>query len=393
MRIGEGISRGIGTAVFCLGILGIAVPSARADLRHVGVNLNGAEYGAATLPGVPGTDYIYPNADEVDYFMASGMNTFRVPFSWERMQPTASGLLDADQLSFMDGFVNYATAKGASVILDPHNFAAYYGEVIGAAGSSVTIADFSSLWSQLAEHYASNDRVIFGLMNEPVGLDDGGGRPGGTTEAWLDSANAAIAAIRATGATNLILVPGNGYTGAGTWFSNFYGTPNGDVMGGILDSGDNFAYEVHLYFDANGSGAANEIFNDDPTIGVQRLTDFTEWLRENNARGFLGEFGAGSSALALETLGLTLDFLDANADAWLGWTYWAAGPWINNHGDFMSIEPENGIDKPQLAVLEEHLTPVPEPGTAGLLVVGALAAAGYGLTRLRRGAAKAARAK
>ncbi len=49
-----------------------------------------------------------------------------------------------------------------------------------------------------------NPKVIFGLMNEPHDLP---------TENWLTAANVAIAAIRATGATNLITVPGNAFTG------------------------------------------------------------------------------------------------------------------------------------------------------------------------------------
>jgi len=355
--------------------------TAQADLSYYGVNLTGPEFGEGVYPGVYGTNYTYPTSSDVDYFMSKGMNTFRVPFSWERMQPTASGLLDADQLSLMDTFVSYATSQGANVILDPQNFAAYYGEVIDAPGSDVTSADFANLWSQLADHYKDNDHVIFGLMNEPVGLGDSA-RPGGTTEAWLNSANAAISAIRATGASNLILVPGNGYTSAGTWDAGNYGTPNAQVMGGIFDKDNNFAFEVHLYLDQNGSGSSDDIYNNDPQIGVKRLFDFTEWLEENNYRGFLGEFGVSSGDLQAEALDNLLNFVDDHSDAWLGWTYWAAGDWYDNS---FSIQPKNGVDAPQLSVLEDHMpAAVPEPGTAWLLVsAGALVLFVGGARRLR----------
>jgi endoglucanase len=360
----------------------LAFSHAMAQLDFTGVNLTGAEYGQGIYPGEPGTNYIYPTDAEVDYFMSKGMNTFRVPFSWERMQQTLSGPLNTAQLGYMDSLVNYATSKGAYVILDPHNFAAYLqagdstSSVIGATGSSVTTADFADLWSRLAAHYSGNSHVIFGLMNEPVGIDNGGGRPGGTTEAWLNSANSAISAIRTAGATNLILVPGNGYDGAWSWTqsdpssnSNFYGTANSLVMNQIVDPGNNYAYEVHQYFDDNSSGSSTTITNNDPTIGVQRLTAFTNWLETNHVRGFLGEFGAGTDNTSLQTMTDTLTYLDANSSAWMGWTYWDAPPPGWNTSDPFSVTPNGSGDQPQMAVLQSYAA-VPEPGTVWLAAAG-----------------------
>jgi endoglucanase len=36
------------------------------------------------------------------------------------------------------------------------------------------------------------------------------------------------------------MVPGNGWTGAHSWFQAYYGTPNASVMSGIVDPGNNF---------------------------------------------------------------------------------------------------------------------------------------------------------
>ena len=45
--------------------------------------------------------------------------------------------------------------------------------------------------------------------------------------------------------------------------------------------------------------------------------------------------------------------MQQHSGAWQGVTYWAGGPWW---GDYMfSIEPQNGIDKPQMAVLLQHV--------------------------------------
>ncbi len=55
----------------------------------IGVNLAGAEFGSAS--GVYGTSYIYPTASELDYFKSEGITLIRLPFMWERAQPTLGG--------------------------------------------------------------------------------------------------------------------------------------------------------------------------------------------------------------------------------------------------------------------------------------------------------------
>ena len=77
------------------------------------------------------------------------------------------------------------------MILDVHNYARYYGAVIGSKGLPTNA--LGDLWRRLGERYKDNENVIFGLMNEPHGLP---------TETWLEAANVAIAEIRKTGAKN-----------------------------------------------------------------------------------------------------------------------------------------------------------------------------------------------
>jgi endoglucanase len=179
-------------------------------------------------------------------------------------------------------------------------------------------------------------------MNEPHDM---------STENWVSASNAAIAGIRSTGATNLILVPGNGWTGAHSWTSNYYGTPNSTAMLNIKDSGNNYGFEVHQYLDTNSSGASQTCAS--TTIGSQRLAAFTAWLKQNNLRGFLGEFGGGANATCEAAIDDMLSYIEANGSVWLGWTYWAAGPWWGNQ--FPSIEPVNNQDAPQMQTLMKHL--------------------------------------
>jgi endoglucanase len=317
-----------------------ALPPTAAGL-WAGVNLAGADFTPVDkLPGVFGQSYTYPTHAEVDYFIEQGMNTFRVPFAWEHLQPALMGELEPAELARLDDIVNYATGLGAQVILDPHNYARYFGKVVG---SEVPHDRFSDFWRRLAAHYASNPRVSFGLVNEPNTMP---------TEQWLAAANTAIAAIRAAGAENLILVPGNAWTGAHSWEQNWYGTPNATVMLGVVDPLDNFAIEVHQYLDSDSSGQSETCVS--RTIGSERLRAFTEWLREYGYVGFLGEFGVARNDDCYAALDDMLTYLDDNSDVWMGWTYWAAGPWWGEY--IFTVEPLNGADRPQMAVLRRHLT-------------------------------------
>ncbi len=332
-------------AVFVTAFVMWVVPShAQARERAVphltGVNIAGAEFNGRKVPGIPNHDYFYPAKKTIDYFAAKGMNSIRVPFLWERIQPQLNGALEPAELQRLEDVVRYANGKGLYVILDVHNYAYYRQKVIGS--SETPIAALGDLWGRLAPQFKGNTKVGFGLMNEPKGL---------ATETWLAAANAAIAEIRRGGADNLVFVPGNGWTGAHSWLSRSYGTPNADIMLGVVDPADNYVYEVHQYLDSNYSGTHPECRNE--TVGVMTLKAFTEWLRQHGKRGYLGEFGAGTDPTCLAALDAMLKFMDDNRGLWIGWSYWAAGAWPPSY--FTSVQPVDGADRPQMIVLLKHL--------------------------------------
>lgn len=305
-----------------------------------GVNIAGAEFNGKKIPGVPGRDYFYPRPTSFEHFASEGMNVVRLPFRWERIQPALNGELDPAEYRRLADAVHQATARKLFVLIDVHNFAAYQGKPIGSPDVPVTA--FADLWKRLAGKFKNERQVGFGLMNEPKGLP---------TETWLQATNAAIAQIRAAGAKNLVFVPGNGYTGAHSWFGKSYGTPNAAVMLGVNDPADHYVYELHQYLDSNFSGTHPDCTSE--TVGVTTLTGVTEWLRRHHKRGFLGEFGAGSNPTCLTALDSMLGFIDNNRDVWLGWTYWAAGAWSPSY--FTSVQPVNGADPPQMQVLLKHV--------------------------------------
>src|ERR1043165_425658 len=141
----------------------ISIASSARALQYTGLNLAGADFGV--VGGAYGSSYLYPNQTEVDYFLSKGMNIARLPFLWERLQPSLNAALDSAESNRLDTFVSTTTSKGMYVMLDPHNYARYNGNLIGSA--SVPVTAFSNFWWRVANIYRTNNHVIFGLMNEP----------------------------------------------------------------------------------------------------------------------------------------------------------------------------------------------------------------------------------
>jgi len=265
------------------------------------------------------------------------------------MQPTSTGNLDTQELGRLDTIVKYiVNTKSSYAIIDPHNYARYHGDIIGVDVNATVLANF---WSKLAIHYKSMSKVIFGIMNEPHTMP---------TEAWVSAANAAIVAIRAEGAKNLILVPGNAYTGAWTWTGGNYGTANSIAMLDVTDSGNNMAFEVHQYLDTDASGTVETCVSN--TIGSERLKDFTDWCKTNGKKAFLGELGGGTSSTCLEAIDDMLAYVSKNSDVYIGWTYWAGGPWWGDY--FTSVYPDNGQDKKQTTIIARYSATGGDPDLA-----------------------------
>lgn len=311
------------------------------SLPYVGVNLSGAEFTPMSIPGVYGYDYIYPSTDEMQYFFDQGATSIRIPLLWERIQRELYSPLNKQEISRLDLIVKYITERKKHLIIDLHNYARYKGKLIGE--KNVPLKAFSDLWRRFARRYGKNPNVIFGIMNEPHGM---------TTEQWLKAANTALYAIRQAGATNLVLVPGNAWSGAHSWEADWYGTPNALVMPRLIDPLRKFAFEVHQYFDINYSGTSGDCSGANEAInGIKKMTN---WLRRNNHRSFLGEIGVGTSQSCLDSLNIVLQHLNDNSDVWIGWTYWAGGPWWSNSYPF-NVSPLTGVTHPQINILRANM--------------------------------------
>ena len=327
-----------------------------------GVNLTGAEwaYVAGQNP-VEGTHYLWVSHEDIDYVASKGVAFVRLLFSWEILQPDLNGDLAAGYESSMRDRVTYAAGKGLNVMIEPHGgestrFARYKGQPVGSA--AVPNSAFADMWGRLAALYQANSEVLFGLMNEPNAM---------STLQWFGAAQAAIDAIRAAGASNMIMVPGNGFSQPSPWNDSWYDTAavkvsNAAGWSTLQDPLNNIAVSVHTYFDADGGGGADDIA--DPDIIQQRLQPVVDWARAGGRKVHLGEFGANAATPGAEAaVAHAVAYMDANTDVMIGWAWWAYGPpsWWGGYHFTLCPTADYTVDDPKMAWLAPHFESAPAP--------------------------------
>ncbi|MEB0021502.1 glycoside hydrolase family 5 protein [Actimicrobium sp. CCI2.3] len=323
-----------------------AATSASLPVKFKGVNISGGEYNGSKPNGRLNYEYTYPANAEIDYYAGKGMNVIRVPFSGARIQPINNAALSVSEIANLQKVITYSASKGVNVILDPHDYGSKYDSVsgtmklIGVPGG-VSSADFADFWKRLAIAFKSQPNVIFALMNEPNQQ---------TPVQWKAVASDAVAAIRSTGATQKILIPGTSWTGAHSWVSS----GNAAAWTGFTEPANNFAFEVHQYLDSNNSGTSDVCVLGK---GKDVLNSATLWARTNHYELFLAEAGWSKNATCLNEGAAMMNYTSANADVWAGWTYWSGGSWWPQTYMYLLTPASltSPVDKPQMGALLNNL--------------------------------------
>jgi hypothetical protein len=230
----------------------------QASIDRRGINMSGGDFGTpgpleATStfsnanPGTYNSAYHYDTLQSFGYVASRGMSLVRLPVRWERVQPVLGGQLNAAEVQRITDAIGRAHAHGLRVILDIHNYGAYWLSngiqgVRRAIGSAeVTVTHFASLWRLLSNSFRATPGLVgYGLMNEPVGM--------ASPFVWEQASQAAVTAIRQNGDTKLVLVPGYNWSGAQQW-TRQHARP------WISDPAANVRYEAHHYWDRDSSGA------------------------------------------------------------------------------------------------------------------------------------------
>ena len=328
------------------------------------------------------TDYEFVTNADIDYLVSRGMNTFRLLFIHEAIQPEAfaaipyaGALPNASRYSAyyatFKALVDYITiTKGKTCLIDVHNaegtypkgWTTYYLRQFSMTPSSAqengtVLAD---LWGKLATIFIGNPNVWFGIQNEPTTNSD----------QWYPVAQACINAIRATGNTNRICLPSHDASGA----RSFVDGGSEALFAALNDPANNTVIQVHTYYDSNNSGNAEILPNTGPyfpdriagvpatatQIGEARLTAVTNWARSHGKQIFIGELalcqtaidGSDQTAQMTATWRNTMDYINANADVIIGFTWWEYGPsrWS---GNIFDLRQSNGEDNARMNVIKK----------------------------------------
>jgi endoglucanase len=312
-------------------------------IPYRGVSLAGGEFSSLPPQFLAQAGEFIPYDDDAAIFIYKGMNTFRIPITWEYFADI-NGQVNA-QPNYLNKLTDVITKLGdrnATIIIDVHNYMRYnpsnvvlntvnanpYGkDVIGLGTEAPTTQAFALLWSNIVGLYHA-PRILYGIMNEPHNV---------SFDLLVKNTNAALQAIRLkerelglSREPHLVLVSGNNWTGLHTWF-NEDGFCNGNdalFLDRLVDPAHHFAIEIHQYFDTDSSGTYVDgqcvpslVFN--ATFDAYWAL-FAEWSSTRGVGVLLGEFGAIDTEVCRSDVSHLLDAFTAFNQS-IGWVVWAGG--------------------------------------------------------------------
>jgi hypothetical protein len=230
-----------------------------------------------------------------EQMQAAGANVVRIPVHPEEWQR------DPDYLwRYLEPSVAWAGELGMYAVIDLH----FIGNPVTGAGDQMPNLDSPPMdfalafWSKVATHFKPAPNVVFEIYNEPANIQPA---------AWLTAAQQMVAAIRATGANQPILVGGVEYSRDLSW-----------VLADPIED-PNLGYVAHIY-PAHSKWSWDHWFGE---VAAQHPVLVTEW-------GFMDENRAdGPSYLAgdAETYGEPL--LAYLAERRIGWiACWYDDEWL-----------------------------------------------------------------
>lgn len=314
--------------------------SQRNGLNHVSMNLGHFD---RSIGPIEGTQYPLYTDGLLDWYNAKDIKSVRLMFTWEAVQRLLGGPITSDAVGGPDP-INYVVywrnlkhmlwrllVRDIYVILCPwqYNEHSMDTDIVydSSPFSSLHFADFWAKFATSINHATGHDqRVAFDLINEPHTHAQSGEKAGDigiTLTNWFLCAQAAVDRIRATGATNTILVPGMEYAAASSFTSN----GSSEEWINLNDPSKNLAVTAHCYA---GIGSSS------PTVLGDACSSLVTWARSNGLKLHIGEIAldaggnAGSLLMAETQWRNWAQFCQHNADVLVGWNWWAnsaAGWW------------------------------------------------------------------
>lgn len=316
---------------------------------YANVSFQGLE-GGSVVPGVEGTHYFAASAADLQYVAARSSGPSRLPFLWERLQPSAGGPLDPTYLSQILSVAGAAAGLGRTVVLDCHNY--MHRKVNGVdryvdnPDGVLTRDHLADLWAKVARACLDAPGVSgYDIMNEPQG-------PFGARGYSADLAaimQASVDAIGTVDTARAIFIEGKAWSSAANWVSNNPSYP-------LVDRYDRLVYSAHCYPDFDASGThydyASQLAHNIPTtVLVDRTSGFARWCRKNQLRGHIGETNVGvDDTRWLAVLNAGLAFWKAQnipVNLWMYGSHFGPNPY--------NLCPSAGTEPWQWSVVRKYL--------------------------------------
>lgn len=279
-------------------------------VRLLGVNRSGTEFACVQGWGI----FDGPVDDAAIAAMLTwGVNTVRVPLNehcWLGKPYINASYRGAAYQAAIAGFVSRLNARGIAVILELH-WAAPDGLPADQLRPMPNRQNSPAFWSSVANAYKGNGMVVFDLFNEPY--PDNNQDSAEAWRCWRDGGSCSgvgyeaagmtelLGAVRATGAANVVLLGGVGYSAfLSRWLTHRPADPTG-----------NLGASWHLYNFSQCNQPA--CWNGQIAPVAAQVPLVAGEIGENScAHGFVDPL---------------MDWLDARAASYLGWTWntWDCG--------------------------------------------------------------------
>ncbi|KAG9258798.1 glycoside hydrolase superfamily [Emericellopsis atlantica] len=316
------------------------LPSAWGRIKYLGVAIPGIDFGCDIDGSCPPGNRKFPllemgggdGAGQMQHWTENAdMNTFRLPVPWQYLVNNQLGAkMDETNFDNYNKLMKACLDTGSYCMIDIHNFARWNDGIVGQGGPDDE--EFVDIWVQLAKKYADNDKVMFGIVNEPHDLD---------IVRWAQTCQKVVTGIRKAGAeSQIILLPGTNFASAETFVSS----GSAELLAKISNpdgSKDGLVLDLHKYLDINNSGTHVEC----TTNNVAGFKTIGDWLRKNKRQAIISETGASLDPTCIEKFCTQNEYIAKNTDVFVGFVGWGAGSFGTDY--VMNLTPSGEADNYQ----------------------------------------------
>jgi hypothetical protein len=288
--------------------------SSGATYRLLGVNRSGGEFACIQGNGIWNGPM---DQASITAMRAWNIRSVRVPLNEECWLATAdvqAAYAGATYQTEVKNYVNLLISNGITPIVEMHwNYGQYTGPSAGCSDVKATCqkpmpdAQYApSFWTGVANAFKGNNAVVFDLFNEPYPERATGDATSGW-KCWRDGGTCAgisyqvagfqtlVNSVRATGATNVIMVGGLAYSNDLSQWLTYRPT----------DSANNLMAFAHIY---NFNTCSNTSCFDSQMAPVAAQVPLT-----------LSEIGENDCAHSF--IDTVMNWADAHGVGYLGWTW------------------------------------------------------------------------